>query len=45
MFVLNASCIKPDNCNDDGDNERLDGALLHEADQRANDEEGRVGLD
>merc|ERR1712226_1002611 len=45
MFVLNASCIKPDNCNDNGDNERLDGALLHEADQRANDEEGRVGLD
>ena len=45
VFVLNASGIKADKCYDNGDNERLDGALLHEADQRPNDEKGRVGLD
>jgi len=45
VFVLNASGIKADKCYDNGNNERLDGALLHEADQRPNDEKGRVRLD
>ena len=40
MFVLDSSCIKADYGNDKGSYEGLDGTLLHETDQGADNEKG-----
>ena len=40
MFVLDSSCVKADYGNDKGSYEGLDGTLLHETDQGADNEKG-----